>query len=203
LAARRAIVGLGNPGARYEGTRHNIGFVVLDSFAAQVGAPLVGRAHGALWSGVESEALGQIFLAKPQLYMNRSGRPLAALLEEWDVEPSDVLVIHDDVDLDLGRLKLKRGGGAGGHRGLLSIEEETETRDFCRLRFGIGRPQAGQDTADYVLERFSAASAEALAQAVERARDGVGDWLRLDFEAAMKSVNTPPEKPVESDESGC
>ena len=200
---RRAIVGLGNPGVRYIGTRHNIGFVVLDAFAAQLGVPLLERAHGAAWSRLESEELGEVFLAKPQTFMNRSGEPLAALLEQWEIAPEGVLVVHDDVDLELARLKLKQGGGTGGHRGLRSIEEEAGTRDFYRLRFGVGRPEESLDTADYVLEVFPKEAHECLEAAVERARGGILDWLRLDFQAAMKNVNTWAEKPVESSESGC
>ena len=188
---------------QYDRTRHNIGFVVVDAVVAAVAAPLMAGAHGALWSRAESEELGEVFLAKPQLYMNRSGRPLAALVEQWGLPVEDVLVVHDDVDLQLGRLRLKRGGGAGGHRGILSIEEEIGIREFCRLRFGVGRPDAGQDTADYVLEPFPEAAREALAEAVQRAASGALDWLRLDFQAAMKNVNTPPETPVESEGSGC
>ncbi|MDG2306786.1 MAG: aminoacyl-tRNA hydrolase [Candidatus Binatia bacterium] len=203
MGERRAIVGLGNPGPRYDGTRHNIGFVVVDAVGARVDAPLERADHGALWSRASSEDFGEIFFAKPQSYMNRSGEPLAALLEDWAVAPTDVLVVHDDVDLEIGRLKLKQGGGMGGHRGLLSIEEETGTRDFCRLRFGVGRPLAGQDTAEYVLERFPGSADEEMAGAVVRARDGALDWLRLDFQAAMKNVNTWAEKPVEPDGSGC
>lgn len=203
MADRRAIVGLGNPGPRYEGTRHNIGFVVVDRLAAALGSPTTTEGRGARWSRVESAELGEVFLAKPQTYMNRSGEPLAALLEDWELSAAEVLVVHDDVDLTLGRLKLKRGGGAGGHRGLLSIEEETGTRDFCRLRFGVGRPDGDQDTAEYVLERFSEREHEALGEAVDRATAGAVDWIRLDFQAAMKNVNTGPEKPVEPGESGC
>lgn len=203
MESRRAIVGLGNPGQEYERTRHNVGFVVVDRFAAREGSVLVDRAHGALWARLESDALGVVFLAKPQRYMNRSGEPLLALLEEWELEATDLLIVHDDVDLELGRLKLKRGGGTGGHRGLQSIEEETGTRDFFRLRFGVGRPEEGQETAQWVLEPFSEEAGEPLGEALARAERGVRDWLRLDFQAAQKNVNTPPEKPVESGESGC
>lgn len=203
MAERRAIVGLGNPGPRYEKTRHNIGFVVVDRLAVGLGSPATTEERGAVWSRLESEELGEVFLAKPQTYMNRSGEPLAALLEDWELPATDVLVVHDDVDLTLGRLKLKRGGGAGGHRGLLSIEERTGTRDFSRLRFGVGRPDGGQDTAEYVLEAFSEDEYEALGEAVDRATAGALDWIRLDFQAAMKNVNTGPEKPVEPGESGC
>ncbi len=203
MADRRAIVGLGNPGVRYHGTRHNIGFVVVDGLGVELGAPVTAQRPGAFWSRSASAEFGEVFLAKPQTFMNCSGEPLAALLAEWDVPATSVLVVHDDVDLELGRLKLKRGGGTGGHRGLLSIEEETGTRDFFRLRFGVGRPDGGQDTAEYVLEAFPETSGEVLGGAVGRACRGALDWLQLDFEAAMKSVNTGREKPVEPDESGC
>lgn len=176
---------------------------MVDALGAAFGAPLNARAHGALWSRTEVESVGEVFLAKPQTYMNRSGEPLGALLEAWGLSETEMLVVHDDVDLEFGRLKLKRGGGTGGHRGLRSIEQETGNRDFFRLRFGVGRPAAGQDTADHVLEAFSAPERDSLTGAVERAMAGAQDWLRLDFQAAMKNVNTGPEKPVESDGSGC
>lgn len=196
-------MGLGNPGPRYEDTRHNVGFVVVDALGRELAAPLRAEAHGALWSRHESVEFGEVFLAKPQTYMNRSGEPLAGLLEDWELPVTEVLVVHDDVDLGLGRLKLKRGGGAGGHRGLLSIEEETGTREFCRLRFGVDRPESGRDTAEYVLDAFPELSREILGEAIGRATHGALDWLRLDFQAAMKNVNTGPKRPVESDESGC
>lgn len=197
------VVGLGNPGPRYRQTRHNVGFVVVERLAADLGVGLERSDHGARWMSVANDELGELFLVEPQTFMNCSGEPLAGLLEDWDVSIEEVLVIHDDVDLDPGRLKLKRGGGTGGHRGLESIEEETGSRDFARLRFGVGRPRDGQDTADYVLETVSEAEWDQLGSAVDRARDGVLNWLRLDFEAAMKNTNTRAKKPVESAESGC
>lgn len=203
MAERRAIVGLGNPGPRYEGTRHNIGFVVVDALGEVFRAPVTASAHGALWSRAELVGFGEVFLAKPQTYMNCSGEPLVALLEDWELPETEVLVVHDEMDLDLGRLKLKRGGGTGGHRGLQSIEQQTGSRDFYRLRFGVGRPEDGRDTADHVLDAFSESEREPLQEATRRAVQGVRDWLRLDFQAAMKHVNTGPEKPVESDGSGC
>lgn len=180
-----------------------MGFEVVDALAEDLSAPFDREAHGALWARVASEALGEVFLVKPQTFMNRSGEPLVALLRDWRLDPTRFLVVHDDVDLEAGRLKLKRGGGTGGHRGLASIEAETGTRDFSRLRFGVGRPTAGQDTAEYVLERPDPDQRAALQGALPRARDGALDWLRLDFEAAMKNVNTRPKKPVEPGESGC
>lgn len=202
MAERRAIVGLGNPGPKYEGTRHNIGFVVIDLVAAELAAPISAERDGALWSR-RVEPAGEVYLTKPQTYMNRSGEPLRALLEAWQLPIEAVLVVHDDVDLELGRLKLKRGGGTGGHRGLQSIEEETGSRNFDRLRIGVGRPTAAQDTADFVLERFSSTDADIVREAAGRACQGVLDWLRLDFQAAMKNINTRPEKAVEPGVSGC
>ena len=197
------VVGLGNPGPRYRQTRHNVGFVVVERLAADLGVGLAQSDHGARWTSIVNDELGELFLVEPQTFMNCSGEPLVGLLDDWDLPIEEVLVIHDDVDLDPGRLKLKRGGGTGGHRGLESIEEETASRDFVRLRFGVGRPRDGQDTADYVLETVSEAEWGELGGAVARARDGVLDWLRLDFEAAMKNTNTRAKKPVESAESGC
>lgn len=180
-----------------------MGFVVVERVGEELRAPLQREDHGARWSSSHDPDLGEVFLLEPRTYMNCSGEPLAALLDEWGVAVEDVLVIHDDVDLEVGRLKLKRGGGTGGHRGLASIEEETGSREFSRLRFGVGRPPEGRDTADHVLEPCSSEAWDELVSAVGRARQGVLDWLRLDFEAAMKNTNTWAKKPVESAESGC
>ncbi len=194
---------IGTPGAVYARPRHNVGFWVVDAFAAQEGVALGSSSRGALWGRLESDTLGEVFLAKPQRYMNRSGRPLRDLLADWEVSVEDAIVVHDDVDLAPGRLKLKRGGGAGGHRGLLSIEAETGSRDFCRLRFGVGRPPPGGETSEYVLEPIGAGAGPMLAAAVERAVDGLRGWLCLDFQAAVKNVNTAPETPVEPGGAGC
>ena len=197
-------MGLGNPGSRYEGTRHNAGFVVVDRLLRRVGEMVREEiSAAAILAEHRSQELGVVFFAKPQSFMNLSGQPVAALLAAQGIGASELLVIHDDLDLAPGRLKLKLGGGAGGHRGLLSIEEETGTRDFCRLRVGVGHPGAGTDVADYVLDRFSPSEEAIMAATYERACLGALEWLSLDLQAAMKIVNTRPPEGVEPGGSGC
>jgi len=196
---RRAIVGLGNPGPRYVGTPHNVGFVVLDAVASRLGIALDRRDHGAIWGRGSREELGEIVLAKPQRYMNRSGGPARAVLEECGVAVPDVLVVHDDLDLDLARVKLKRGGGAGGHRGLESLLEELGDASFCRLRIGIGRPPAG-DAADYVLGPFPSGQEALVADALGRSAEAALSWLSVGMDAAMNRVNAAAARPGSPEE---
>jgi PTH1 family peptidyl-tRNA hydrolase len=191
---RRAVIGLGNPGARYARTRHNVGFLVVDRLARAHGVALSERRHGAL-CGEISLAATTLLLVKPQVFMNRSGVAVAAFAQELGLAPSEVLVVHDDLDLPLARIKLKRDGGTAGHRGLESIVEQLESRDFARLRVGIGRPQAGQEVADFVLSPFDAAEEPLVERAVETAIVAVGAWSSLGIDAAMNAVNAPPAPP--------
>ncbi|MEW6272475.1 MAG: aminoacyl-tRNA hydrolase [Thermodesulfobacteriota bacterium] len=189
--ARRLVVGLGNPGARYAATRHNVGFAVVDLVARARGAALERRAHGALCAEVEI-AGHDVLLVEPQRYMNRSGEAVAAFVRETGVAPTDVLVVHDDLDLPLGRIKLKRGGGTAGHRGLESVVEHLEGRDFDRLRVGIGRPAPGVEVVDHVLEPFSAEEGAVLEGRLEAAAAAVEAWCALPIETAMSRVNVAP-----------
>jgi PTH1 family peptidyl-tRNA hydrolase len=200
---RRAIFGLGNPGARYEKTLHNVGFLAVDALCAETAPGPSIPGIDAAWARLPMSGSAEVFVARPLSFMNRSGVPIGDLLEIWEVEPEHTLVVHDDVDLDPGRLKLKRGGGAGGHRGLLSIEECLGTREFCRLRVGVGRPPAGEDTAEYVLTPLMGEALEILLESGEQAARGARDWLSLDFQAAQKKVNTRPSPAVESPATSC
>ena len=149
------IVGLGNPGSGYAGNRHNVGFMVLDELARRVGGRYTRHKAGA--DVLETRlARRRVLLARPRSYMNISGPPVAATARYYKVPPSDVVVVHDDLDLEYGVLKLKRGGGEGGHNGLRSISECLGSRDYLRVRFGIGRPPGRMDPADFVLRDFSA-----------------------------------------------
>ena len=153
-----AIVGLGNPGAQYEKTRHNIGHMVVAELASRVGGAL--RAHRATRTHQLTAFLGapgageRVVLGTCDSFMNLSGSPVVSLLDYYDISPENLIVIHDDLDLPFGTLKLKRGGGEGGHNGLKSISQHLGTRDYIRLRFGIGRPPGRQDPAAFVLKPF-------------------------------------------------
>lgn len=188
---RKAVIGLGNPGARYERTRHNAGFSVVDQLARTQGVAVSQRRHEALCAEIQLAA-ARILLVKPQAFMNRSGAAVAAFAEEHGLAPGDLLVVHDDLDLPLARLKLKRGGGTAGHRGLESIVEHLESHDFARLRVGIGRPPLDQEVADFVLTPFSAAEQDLLAPALEAAAAAVTAWAARGIDAAMNEVNGQP-----------
>jgi PTH1 family peptidyl-tRNA hydrolase len=138
----KAVVGLGNPGSRYAETRHNAGFMLVELLARRHGAKLAARRHEAAWAEIEL-AGERTILIEPLAYMNRSGPPVAAFATELGIEPDAILVAHDDLDLPPARIRLKRAGGTAGHRGLESLVEALGTRDFPRLRIGIGRPPEG------------------------------------------------------------
>lgn len=189
--AWKAIVGLGNPGPRYAATRHNVGFLVIDHLATRLGISLTRGDASAVW-GAGRTADHPVLLVKPMLYMNRSGEAVAPLLAERGVSVEDLLVAHDELDLPCGRLKLKRGGGTAGHRGLESLVAELGSADFCRLRVGIGRPAAGADAVTWVLSPFAAAEREPLAEAIGEAAAAAVAWLEVGLEAAMNRVNARP-----------
>jgi PTH1 family peptidyl-tRNA hydrolase len=149
----RLIVGLGNPGAAYAHTRHNIGIGVLERAAARWSIPL--RRHGIAVRGAGTVGSESVELAGHLDWMNVTGPPLKALLHELGLSPEQLIVIHDDLDLGLGRLRIRQAGGHGGHNGLRSIIAALDTPNFIRLKIGIGRPAPGQEAADYVLEPFS------------------------------------------------
>lgn len=197
----RAVVGLGNPGASYAATRHNVGFRVVERVARRIGVARW-RERGGARCGIGSFRGLAVVLAEPSRYMNRSGEPVRALLAEHGLEPGDCLVVHDDLDLELGRLQLKRGGGTAGHRGLDSIVEALGRADFPRLRVGIGRPPLGRDPVDYVLSEFEEDERERLEAALARAEEAVLAWLEVGTEAAMGRVNVRPRR-LERSEPGC
>lgn len=179
------VVGLGNPGPDYDGTRHNVGFVVVDTLAARSGGRF--SAHRRSGADVcETRLAGRrVVLAKPRGYMNLSGGPVAGAARFFSVAPTDVVVVHDDLDLDFGVVRIKRGGGEGGHNGLRSISKALGTKDYLRVRFGIGRPPGRQDPADYVLKRWSASERRELDVSVELAADAVEAVLAEGLEPAQ------------------
>jgi len=185
---RYLIVGLGNPGPRYAGTRHNAGFLVADELAARIGGSF--KAHKGRADIVEGRLAGQpVVLAKPKSYMNESGGPIVAISRFYKVGVERLIVVHDELDLPFGGLRLKRGGGEGGHNGLKSTSAAVGSKDYLRVRFGIGRPPGRQDPADYVLREFAAAERKELAYLIDRAADAVQALLAKGLEAAQNEFH--------------
>lgn len=184
----KLIVGLGNPGKRYEETRHNLGFLIVARLAAQLGIALDRELHDALIGSGTLEG-EKIVLAKPQTYMNRSGSVIAGLLGEFGLATDALVVINDDLDLPFGRIRIRPSGSPGGHRGLASITESLAGAPFCRVRVGIGRPPEGADPAQYVLEPFNAAESEQLSEIVDRGVESVKCLVRNGVDRAMADYN--------------
>jgi PTH1 family peptidyl-tRNA hydrolase len=179
------VVGLGNPGPDYAATRHNIGFRVVDLLATRAGGGRFSK-HRSNADTAEGRLGGRrVVLAKPRTYMNVSGGPVANLAKYFSVPVEDIVVVHDELDLGFGVIRLKRGGGEGGHNGLRSITSSIGTRDYLRVRFGIGRPPGRQDPADYVLRRFGGAEAKELDFAVDLAADAAEALLADGLEPAQ------------------
>jgi PTH1 family peptidyl-tRNA hydrolase len=162
------VVGLGNPGRRYSSTRHNAGLMAADSLMEGATARASGRWTGGEISLLEA-ATGRFLVLKPSTFMNDSGRAVAPVLKRYGIDPLRLAVIHDDIDIPLGEIRVKRGGGTGGHRGLASLVEEIGSNDFIRVRVGVGRPPEGVDPAQYVLTGFSREEREQARDSVDRA----------------------------------
>jgi PTH1 family peptidyl-tRNA hydrolase len=198
----KLIVGLGNPGAEYAQTRHNAGFLVLDALALRLGVSFTQRkfkgyyAQGTLaeqWRG-PAAGDGKLLLVKPQTYMNLSGESVASFMGYFKLAGSDLLVVVDDVALPLGRLRLRRSGSAGGHKGLGDVEACLGGRAYARLRLGVGGRAAGgeqvaPDLRNHVLSRFTLGEVPALAEAVARACDACLTWAGRGIEEAMNTCN--------------
>ena len=183
------VVGLGNPGDNYARTRHNLGFMVADLLAARLGSKF--KAHKRSGAEVVSGRLAghSVVLAKPRCYMNESGRQVGPLAKFYSVSPADIVVIHDDLDLDFGRIRLKIGGGEGGHNGLRSVASALGTKDFQRVRIGIGRPPGRKDPAAFVLENFTAAERAEVPTICEQAADATELLIELGLEPAQNRVH--------------
>ena len=179
------VVGLGNPGPAYADTRHNVGFGVVDLLAARAGGGRFSK-HRSNADVLEGRLAGRrVVLAKPRTYMNVSGGPVTGLVRYFSVAAEDLVVVHDDLDLGFGVIRLKRGGGEGGHNGLRSISASLGTKDYLRVRFGIGRPPGRQDPADYVLKRFSGTERKELEFAIDLAADAAEALLADGLEPAQ------------------
>ncbi len=167
------VVGLGNPGKEYAGNRHNVGFLVADLLASRVGAKFgrSKRAHAEVAEGRLGFGGPKLILVKPLTYMNLSGAPVVSLAQFFKVPVDSVLAVHDELDVPFGQVRVKRGGGEGGHNGLRSMSKSLGSKEYARVRFGIGRPPGRQDPADYVLSDFSGAERKELDFLIDRAAD--------------------------------
>jgi PTH1 family peptidyl-tRNA hydrolase len=195
------IVGLGNPGKEYAAHRHNVGFQVVEALAAAHGLAFArdkyARAHLARGSIAGQEVL----LAKPQTFMNASGTAVSRLLRRHEMPPDRLFVVYDDLDLPLGRLRLRPDGGSGGHKGMRSIIDHLGTQGFPRLRVGIDRPPGRMDPADYVLRPFNAQQRAVLAVVVDRAVAAIECWIAAGIVTAMDQFNQPAD--VASEAGDC
>ncbi len=187
----KIIVGLGNPGAEYAQTRHNIGFVIVDGLAQELGVSLDKNQHKAR-VGQAQVGREKVILVKPQTYMNLSGQAVVALMNWYKLSPEDLLVISDDMDLPIGHIRIRKNGSAGGQKGLKNIIELLGTQEFSRMRVGIGRP--GHGTVDHVLGKITNAEAEQMAPALASAIEAVKVWALEGTAAAMNRFNTKKEK---------
>lgn len=188
------ILGLGNPGREYEETRHNVGFMVVDELARRAGVALTRTRHRAR---TETARLcgTKVVLAQPLTYMNRSGEAARPLLEYGGLDVSQLLVIHDEADLEPGDVRIKRGGGTAGHKGLASLVTHLGSTDFTRVRIGVGRAPDGRDLADWVLSRPGAGDLARLREGVERGADAVETVLNDGLELAMSRFNRRVPEP--------
>ena len=189
----RLVVGLGNPGAEYEHTRHNVGFRIVEHIAARHRIAMRRERRLQAKFGIGSIAGIETALLEPQIYMNLSGRAVLATLDAYPIDPAtDLLVVYDDIDLPFGRLRLRASGGAGGHNGIGDIQQQLGRHDFARLRFGIGRPPAGEDPIAHVLAPFTADEQAQLGAHLDAACDAVELALAEGVARAMNRVNAGP-----------
>ena len=192
----RLIVGLGNPGRIYAHNRHNIGFMCLNHFARMQGIRF-DKKQGKARIGTGEVAGGKVVLARPQTYMNRSGEPVGYLIKRFGVNFNDLLVIHDDLDLPLGKIRIRQGGGSGGHKGIESITSSLGSQDFLRLRVGVGRPTAtggsseisDADIIAYVLSDFSVQERRIITAVIPRVSEAIYCLLTEGLTAAMNKYN--------------
>ncbi len=189
----KIVVGLGNPGAKYTGTRHNVGFDAVDYLA---GAPGVGAFRSAFQAQIAeaTEAGEKVLLVKPETFMNLSGRAVRALLDFYKLTIADVLVVCDDFNLPLGKLRVRASGSHGGQNGLRNIQECLGTDAYLRMRIGVGQPGPGE-AVDFVLSRFKPGERTKVEETIAAAANGVTIWIKRGAEACMNVVNGPSEPP--------
>jgi PTH1 family peptidyl-tRNA hydrolase len=189
MAEPLLVVGLGNPGPNYAKTRHNLGFVVVDILADRMGEKF--KVHKKSGAEVVTGRVGgrSVMLAKPRVYMNESGRQVGPLAKFFGVPPADVVIIHDELDIDFGRIRLKFGGGVAGHNGLRSVASALGTSDFQRVRIGIGRPPGHKSGASFVLDNFNAAERKEVPVICEQAADATDLLITQGLEPAQNIVH--------------
>lgn len=193
VAAPRLIVGLGNPGAEYADSRHNAGFWLCERLAAQLGTELRRESR---FHGIAGRTREQVWLLMPQTFMNCSGQAVGALMRFYRISPAEMLVLHDELDLSPGALRLKFGGGLGGHNGLKDIAAHLGMQDFWRLRIGVGHPGDRNQVVDYVLKKPRAEERIQIEEALDRALDAWPLLARGEYPAAMQKINTRPAPPA-------
>ena len=188
----KLIVGLGNPGRSYDHNRHNIGFICLNHFARMQGIRF-SQKRGNARIGLGDVADNEVVLARPQTYMNRSGQSVSRLVQKFNIDLDDLLIIHDDLDLPLGKIRIRQGGGSGGHKGVNSIAREMDRQDFIRIRVGIGRPDKAEASDDdiiaFVLSDFTREEKRAIAPVIPKVSKAILCLLTEGLTAAMNKFN--------------
>ena len=191
----RLLVGLGNPGPEYDATRHNAGFWWLDAVARKLGTTLMPQRSYFGLAAKASTAHGVVWLLQPMTYMNLSGKSVAALARFFKIEPEEILVAHDELDLMPGQVKIKCGGGHAGHNGLRDIHAQLGSADYWRLRLGIGHPGVKAEVVDYVLRKPTAEHRELIEQTIARSVESLDLLLAGEMERAMMKVHAKPPRP--------
>ncbi|PXW88468.1 peptidyl-tRNA hydrolase [Streptohalobacillus salinus] len=184
----KLIAGLGNPGRKYKDTRHNVGFLVIEEVARRNGWGLNKKKFQGHYA-IEHLGMEQIILLEPQTYMNLSGESIKPLMDFYSIEPEDVCVIYDDLDLPTGKVRMRQNGGHGGHNGMRSIIDQLGTKNFNRVRVGIDRPKPGMTVTDHVLGKFSKEEKVEMSQAITLAADACEAWFKHTFQEVMNQHN--------------
>ncbi len=191
----RLLVGLGNPGPEYQATRHNAGFWWIDAVARKLGVTLLPQRTYFGLGAKANTASGAVWLLQPMTYMNLSGKSVAALARFFKIAPEEILVVHDELDLMPGQMKLKLGGGPAGHNGLKDIHAQLGSADYWRLRLGIGHPGVKAEVVDYVLRKPPAEQRDAIEQCIVRSVESLDSLLRGEMEHAMMALHAKPPRP--------
>lgn len=182
------MIGLGNPGKKYERTRHNIGFMVIDELYRRHGLKADSEKYNCAYTIAHING-ERVLLVKPLTFMNLSGEGVSPLLDYYQIPPEDIIVAYDDLDLPAGKIRLRMKGGHGGHNGIRSLIDHLKTKEFKRLRLGIGRPTDRTPIVNYVLQSFHKSEQEEISQSIRRAADAFESWLQTDFSQVMNEFN--------------